>query len=141
MVIKTNVNLKPMNVIAMAGLILTLFEKNKYCANQIAAVIELVTKRFEEHRNLEPISFDNINGKVKEIKVFEAEANNLFVLTVKFRKDFYYVADLHGSLSKNIADSMIFINKENALTYAGDLEAKLEEKFMMPISVYVKEIS
>ena len=64
-----------------------------------------------------------------------------FVLTVKFRKDFYYVADLHGSLSKNIADSMIFINKENALTYAGAFEAKLEEKFMMPISVYVKEIS
>lgn len=64
-----------------------------------------------------------------------------FVLTVKFRKDFYYVADLHGSLSKNIADSMIFINKENALTYAGAFEAKLEGKFMMPISVYVKEIS
>lgn len=72
---------------------------------------------------------------------FITEVSNLFVLTVKIHKDFYYVVDLHGSLSKSIADSMIFINKENALTYAGDLEAKLEEKFMMPISVYVKEIS
>lgn len=69
-----------LGLVEMAGLILTIFEKNEYCANQIAAVLELINHRLEEYRNLEPIHFENINGKVKEIRVFEEAALNKHLL-------------------------------------------------------------
>jgi len=52
----------------MAGLILVLFEKNKYCANQIAAVFEIVERRVEKYKNLEPIIFEDFEGRANEIK-------------------------------------------------------------------------
>mgnify|MGYP005946014909 FL=1 len=69
-----------LGLVEMAGLILTIFEKNEYCANQISAVLELINHRFEEYRNLEPIHFENINGKVKEIRAFEEAALNKHLL-------------------------------------------------------------
>ncbi|MEG0798735.1 MAG: hypothetical protein RR384_08115 [Acidaminococcaceae bacterium] len=62
---------QPIPPVAMAGLILLMFERNKYCANQISAVLEMVTKAFEKHRNLEPIEFDTVLGKHSTIKAFE----------------------------------------------------------------------
>lgn len=64
-----------LGLVEMAGLILTIFEKNEYCANQIAAVLELINHRLEEYQNLESIHFENINGKVKESSAFEEAAN------------------------------------------------------------------
>lgn len=58
----------------MVGLILTLFEKNKYCANQIAAVLELLNRRFDEYKNLEPIKFETARGRAHEIICFEKSA-------------------------------------------------------------------
>lgn len=58
----------------MAGLILILFEQNKYCANQIAAVLEIVSRRFEEYKNLEPIMFETAQGRAREIICFEKSA-------------------------------------------------------------------
>lgn len=67
---------QPMPVSVMSGLILVLFEKNKYCANQISAVLEIVTSEFEKHKNLEPIMFDTALGKSGKIKRFEEFAVN-----------------------------------------------------------------
>ena len=72
---------KPLDVRLMAGLILTIFEKNKYCANQITAVLEIIGMRVEKYKNLEPISFDDFEGKASEIR------------------------DLHTALEKNLIRS------------------------------------
>ena len=70
---------KPLSVLAMTGAILLLLEKNKYCSNQIEAVLELVAERTKQQKELEPIVFKDHSGKVKEIRVFQTEVANRYL--------------------------------------------------------------
>ena len=66
----------------MAGIILMLFQKKKYCASEIDAVLEIIKKRVDHYKRLEPIEFWDSDGSAREIKEAQEEILNKYLSTV-----------------------------------------------------------
>lgn len=65
---------------------------------------------------------------------------NVYVLIHHFDRDKYYICDMHGTLSKNEEDAMIFFDAETALRYQG-LQENLFEKQTGQISrIHILEV-
>jgi len=56
------------------------------------------------------------------------KSGTVYVLSINLNKQKYYVIDLKGSLSRSIADSMLFLYESTAESYAGPIEHLVEEK-------------
>lgn len=59
----------------------------------------------------------------------------VYVLQVKINGQKYCVTDLNGSLSRNVMDSMLFINELSATSYAGPIEHLIEERRKMIVTI------
>ena len=55
-------------------------------------------------------------------------------IAMKMGENNYYVADLKGSLSRNVQDSMLFCNEIVADSYAGIIEKQWEEQMTTEVA-------
>lgn len=65
------------------------------------------------------------------------QANKVYLLSIEFRTQKYYVIDLNGSLSRNISDSMLFFDERRAESYAGTIESHIESIIGEPATVRI----